>query len=223
MNNKDEESISKSSNMYENKIENLKNEYKFQTKKKNQELEELFEQMEDENKELKKEIIQTKFELQEEKDKSKNMKISFYNINRNLYNNQSSKEIKNLETNGAEYYYIFLNNNIKIIKENSEKKIIELTKNYNKELKYFEETQKNTDLNIKGFLNKKDNIEIVYNKIIEENKKYYNKIDILLKENYNKEKFSITLNQKYEISKEEIYFLKSRIFQEKSNILNKIN
>ena len=216
-NNKEEESISKSSNIYENKIENLKNEYEFQTKKKNQELEELFDQMEEENKELKKEIIQTKFELEEEKDKSKNMKNTFYNINNNIYNNKSSVP------NEEEYYYIFLNNNIKVIKESHEKKIIELTKNFNRELKNFEENQKNSDLNVNEFLNKKDNIEITYKKIIEENKIYYNKIVMLLKENYNKEKYSITLNQKYEISKEEIYFLKSRIFQEKSNILNKIN
>ena len=46
---------------------------------------------------------------------------------------------------------------------------------------------------------------------------------MLLSENHNKEKYSITLNEKYEIIKEEIYFLKQRIFQEKLNILNKIN
>ena len=222
-NNQEEESISKSSNIYENQIENLKNEYDFQTQKKNKEFEELFEQMDEENKELKKEIVHTKFELEEEKEKSKNIKNTFYNINNNINNNQHMEEVKNSEQNNTEYNYIFLNNNIKMIKENNEKKILELTNNYNKEIKNFEESQKNIDLNIKEILNKKENIEIIYKNILEENKKYYNKIEILLKENYNKEKYLIIINQKYDISKEQIYFLKERIFQEKLNIINKIN
>ena len=222
-NTQEEESVSKSSNLYENQIENLKNEYDFQTQKKNKEFEELFEQMDDENKELKKEIVHTKFELEEEKEKSKNIKNTFYNINNNINNNQHMEEVKNSEQNNTEYNYIFLNNNIKMIKENNEKKILELTNNYNKEIKNFEESQKNIDLNIKEILNKKENIEIIYKNILEENKKYYNKIEILLKENYNKEKYLIIINQKYDISKEQIYFLKERIFQEKLNIINKIN
>ena len=222
-NNQEEESISKSSNIYENQIENLKNEYDFQTQKKNKEFEELFEQMDEENKELKKEIVHTKFELEEEKEKSKNIKNTFYNINNNINNNQHMEEVKNSEQNNTEYNYIFLNNNIKMIKENNEKKILELTNNYNKEIKNFEESQKNIDLNIKEILNKKENIEIIYKNILEENKKYYNKIEILLKENYNKEKYLIIINQKYDISKEQIYCLKERIFQEKLNIINKIN
>ena len=92
-----------------------------------------------------------------------------------------------------------------------------------KEIKNLEKSQKNIDLNIKEILNKKENKEIIYRNILEEVKKYYNKIDILLKENYNKEKYLIILNQKYDISKEQIYFLKERIFQEKLNIINKIN
>ena len=195
----------------------------FQTQKKNKEFEELFEQMDEENKELKKEIVHTKFELEEEKEKSKNIKNTFYNINNNINNNQHMEEVKNSEQNNTEYNYIFLNNNIKMIKENNEKKILELTNNYNKEIKNFEESQKNIDLNIKEILNKKENIEIIYKNILEENKKYYNKIEILLKENYNKEKYLIIINQKYDISKEQIYFLKERIFQEKLNIINKIN
>ena len=116
-NNQEEESFTKSSNVYENQIENLKNEYAFQTQKKNKEFEELFEQMDEENKELKKEIVQTKFELEEEKEKSKNIKNTFYNINNNINNNsinrnQHIEEVKNSEPNNTEYNYIFLNNNI---------------------------------------------------------------------------------------------------------------
>ena len=190
-------------------------------KKKNQELEELFEEMDEENKELKKGIIQSQFELEGEKEKIKNIKNTFYNINSN---NQHIPAVKNEDIcNDIENNYIFLNNNIKIIKENNDKKIDEITLNYNKNLKNYEQCKKKTDLNIKDILNKDDNIEIVYKNILDEIKEYYKKIELLLNENYNKEKYSITLNQKYEISKEEIYFLKQRIFEEKINILNKIN
>lgn len=224
-NNQEEESVSKSNDNYDNQIENLKNEFEYQAQKKNKELEELFEEIDEENKELKKEIVHTKFELDEEKEKSKNIKNTFYNINNNNFmaNNQKNEEYKNIETNGSDTNYIYLNNNIKIIKENTEKKISDITQDYNKELKYFEDNKKTSDLNIKDILNKKDNIENTYKNILNEIQKYYNKIDVLLSENHNKEKYSITLNEKYEIIKEEIYFLKQRIFQEKLNVLNKIN
>ena len=219
-NNQEEESVTKTSNIYENQIEKLKNEYAFQTQKKNQELEELFEEMDEENKQLKKGIIQSQFELEGEKEKINNLKNTFYNINNN---NHHIIESKNAELNEPENNYIFLNNNVKVIKEINDKKIAEITQNYNKNLKNFEQNKKKTDLNIKEILNKDDNIEIVYKNILNEIRVYYNKIELLLNENYNKEKYSLTLNQKYEISKEEICFLKQRIFQEKINIVNKIN
>ena len=219
--NKEEDSASKSSLVSDNnKIENLKNEFAYQNQRKDEELEELFEQMDIENKELKKEIFQTKFELEDEKEKSKNMKNTIYNINDNC---KKIEEIKDQEINKKEYNYIFLNNNIKIIKENSKKKIIEIDKNYNIEIKNYEESKKYSEMILKEILKKNTNIEEKYSKILQENKKYYDKIEILLKENNNKEKYNIALNEKYEISKEEIYFLKERIFQEKINILNKIN
>ena len=225
-NNLPEESVSNSSIDQENKIENLKKDFEYQSQKKNQQLEDLFEEIDEENKELKREIIQTKFGLEEEKDKNQNLKNTFYNINHNNYNNNSNRntsDIKNTDTFGSEYNYIYLNNNIKSIKENNEKKLSEIKKNYLKEKKKFEESKKNTELNLQEILNKKDNIDTIYKNIIEENKKYYNKIGALLNENYNKDKYSLALNQKFEISQEEIQFLKDRIFQEKTNILNKIN
>ena len=224
-NNLPEESVSNSSIDQENKIENLKKGFEYQSQKKNQQLEDLFEEIDEENKELKREIIQTKFGLEEEKDKNQNLKNTFYNLNHN-YNNNSNRntsDIKNTDTFGSEYNYIYLNNNIKNIKENNEKKLSKIKKNYLKEKKKFEESKKNTELNLQEILNKKDNIDTIYKNIMEENKKYYNKIESLLNENYNKDKYSLALNQKFEISQEEIQFLKDRIFQEKTNILNKIN
>ena len=43
-------------------------------------------------------------------------------------------------------------------------------------------------------------------------------IELLMNENYNKDKYFIALNEKYDIMKEEINFLKERIFKEKINI-----
>ena len=225
-NKEEEESVSNSSVDQENKIGNLKKDFEFQNQKKNQQLEELFDEIDEENKELKREIIQTKFGLEEEKDKNQNLKNTFFNINHINYNNNSNRnttDIKNSDTYGSEYNYIYLNNNIKSIKENNEKKLSEIKKNYMKEKKKFEESKKNTELNLEEILHKKDNIETIYKNILEENKKYYNKIEALLNENYNKDKYSLALNQKCEISQEEIQFLKDRIFQEKTNLLNKIN
>lgn len=225
-NNIEEYSGSNSSIDQEQKIENLKNDFELQNQKKNQQLEELFEEIDEENKELKKEIIQTKFGLEEEKEKNQNLKNTFYNINHINYNNNSNRnttDIKNSDTYGSEYNYILLNNNIKSIKENNEKKLSEIKKNYMREKKKFEESKKNTELVLEEILHKKDNIETIYKNILEENKKYYNKVEVLLNENYNKDKYSLALNQKCEISQEEIQFLKDRIFQEKTNLLNKIN
>ena len=132
-NNIEEYSGSNSSIDQEQKIENLKNDFELQNQKKNQQLEELFEEIDEENKELKKEIIQTKFGLEEEKEKNQNLKNTFYNINHINYNNNSNRnttDIKNSDTYGSEYNYILLNNNIKSIKENNEKKLSEIKKNY---------------------------------------------------------------------------------------------
>ena len=218
MNNKEEESASKASNIYENRIQILQKEFVFQNHKKNEEFEELLEQLDEENKQLKKEIFQAKFVIEEEKEKSKNVKNTFYNINNNL---QIQKK-KNPDKNFREYNYIYFNNNIKIIKENIEKKIIEINKNYTSEIKNNEENKKYIEMNIKEILNKNANKEKIYNNILEENKNCYDKIEKLLKENYRKEKYNIALDEKYEIAKEEINFLKERIFQEKLNVLNKL-
>ena len=43
-------------------------------------------------------------------------------------------------------------------------------------------------------------------------------IELLMNENYNKNKYIISLNVKYDIMEEEINFLKERIFQVKLNI-----
>ena len=103
----EEESFIKTSNNAETKLENLKKDYEYQIQQKNQELEILFEEINNENQELKKELLQTKFDLEEEKEKIKNIKNTCMNISTNnniklLQNyqkdkNQKIKKVKILE------------------------------------------------------------------------------------------------------------------------------
>ena len=222
-NEKEEESYTKTSNNVESQIENIKKEFDFQNEKKNQELENLFEEINGENQELKKELIQTKIELDEEKQKLKNMKNTFINIFPGNSNILSQGELINSDTVfNVEKNYLCLNDHIKTIKENNEKKISELNEKHDFNFKNFLEEKKNFEYGVQKILEK--DIEGGKAKdILELNEKFFGDIELLMNENYNKDKYIIALNEKYEIIKEEINFLKERIFQEKINILGKIN
>ena len=137
----EEESFTKTSNNIEAQIENIKKEYEFQNQQKNQELEALFEEVNNENQELKKELLQTKFDLEEEKQKLKNIKNTFININAGNISSFLQEEI-NTDTFDIERNYIYLNDHIRIIKENSEKKISELNYNHDNKIKNFFEEKK---------------------------------------------------------------------------------
>ena len=196
----------------------LKKEFEFQNQQKNKEIEILFNEINNENQELKKELLETKLELEDERQKSLNIKNTFLNINSNNLSNYLNPEIKIPEKN-----YIYLNDHIKIIKENSEKKITELNNNKNSKQKNFEEEKNNSEKNIKKILALKKDTNETSQDIMEILEKFWGEIDFLMNENFNKDKYIITLGEKYEIIKEEIHFLKERIFQEKINILEKIN
>ena len=215
---KEEESFTKTSNNIEYQIDNLKKEFEFQNQQKNKEIEILFNEINNENQELKKELLQTQFELEQEKQKNSNIKNTFLNINSNNLSNYLQPDIKIPEKN-----YIYLNDHIKIIKENSEKKITELNNNKNSKQKNFEEEKNNSEKNIKKILALKKDTNETSQDIMEIIEKFWGEIDFLMNENFNKDKYIITLGEKYEIIKEEIHFLKERIFQEKINILEKIN
>ena len=214
----EEESFTKTSNNIEYQIDNLKKEFEFQNQQKNKEIEILFNEINNENQELKKELLETKLELEDERQKSLNIKNTFLNINSNNLSNYLNSEIKIPEKN-----YIYLNDHIKIIKENSEKKITELNNNKNSKQKNFEEEKNNSEKNIKKILALKKDTNETSQDIMEILEKFWGEIDFLMNENFNKDKYIITLGEKYEIIKEEIHFLKERIFQEKINILEKIN
>ena len=214
----EEESFTKTSNNIEYQIDNLKKEFEFQNQQKNKEIEILFNEINNENQELKKELLETKLELEDERQKSLNIKNTFLNINSNNLSNYLNSDIKIPEKN-----YIYLNDHIKIIKENSEKKITELNNNKNSKQKNFEEEKNNSEKNIKKILALKKDTNETSQDIMEILEKFWGEIDFLMNENFNKDKYIITLGEKYEIIKEEIHFLKERIFQEKINILEKIN
>ena len=113
----EEESFTKTSNNMEYQISNLKKEFEFQNQQKNQELEVLFDEINTENQELKKELLQTQFELEQEKQKNSNIKNTFLNINSSTISTILNDDQKNSEKN-----FLYLNDHIKLIKENSEKK-----------------------------------------------------------------------------------------------------
>ena len=211
----EEESFTKTSNNMEYQIDNLKKEFEFQNQQKNKELEILFDEINTENQELKKELIQIKFELEEEKQKSSNMKNTFLNLNSNNLSSLLNEDQKNSDKN-----FMYPNDHVKLIKENTEKKNSELTNNKDYKLKNFLEEKKNFENNLQKILsNRKENVK----NVMELTDKFFGEIEFLINENYNKEKYILALGEKYEIIKEEINFLKERIFQEKLNILEKIN
>ncbi len=223
-NKKEDESFTKTSNNIEIQIENIKKEFDYQNERKNQELEALFEEINSENQDLKKELLQTKIELDEEKQKLKNIKNTFINImpgNSNLILSQedlTNSDIFNLDKN-----YLYLNDHIRTIKENKEKKISELTEKHDFKLKNFFDEKKNFEIGAVKILEIRQDAKKCTSDIFELSQKFFNDIEILLNENYNKDKYIITQEEKYEIMKEEINFLKERIIQEKINILSKIN
>ena len=223
-NKKEDESFTKTSNNIEIQIENIKKEFDYQNERKNQELEALFEEINSENQDLKKELLQTKIELDEEKQKLKNIKNTFINImpgNSNLILSQedlTNSDIFNLDKN-----YLYLNDHIRTIKENKEKKISELTEKHDFKLKNFFDEKKNFEIGVEKILEVRQDTKKCTSDIFELSQKFFNDIEILLNENYNKDKYIITQEEKYEIMKEEINFLKERIIQEKINILSKIN
>ena len=218
----EEESFTKTSNNFEFQIDNLKKEFEFQNQQKNQELEIFFEEINNENQELKKELFQTKLELEEEKQKTKNIKNTFLNINSNNIFPSLQDETKSSELPSIDKNYIYLNDHIRIIKENNEKKILELNTNKEYKINNFSEEKKIFMNNLNKIGNKQSIGDYAKN-IVEESEKILAETESLINDNYNKDKYIIALEEKYEISKEEIHFLKERIFQEKINILEKIN
>ena len=137
-----ESSSTRKNEYYQKKIERLTNDYENQNRQKNQELDEIFEELTLENDNLKKELILTKEELEEEIEKNIDIKNSIYNFN--YFTKQASKNLDEKlklgkNKNIKEYYTnSTFTDYIKIIKEEANKELSGLNKEQENNIKNFE-------------------------------------------------------------------------------------
>ena len=213
---------------YQQKIERLTNDYENQNRQKNQELDEIFEELSLENDNLKKELLLTKEELEAEIEKNIDIKNSIYNFN--YFTKQTSKDldeklgknksIKEYYTNSAFTDYI------KTIKEEANKELSGLNKEQENNIKNFElmkASLENKIKNLHNLLKDDEKMNIYFNEILNEFNNFHNKYYSLLLENISNRKYNIIYSEKLGLAREEILFLKERIVIEKKLILEKIN
>ena len=213
---------------YQQKIERLTNDYENQNRQKNQELDEIFEELSLENDNLKKELLLTKEELEAEIEKNIDIKNSIYNFN--YFTKQTSKDldeklgknksIKEYYTNSAFTDYI------KTIKEEANKELSGLNSEQENNIKNFElmkASLKNKIKNLHNLLKDDEKMNIYFNEILNEFNIFHNKYYSLLLENISNKKYNIIYSEKLGLAREEILFLKERIVIEKKLILEKIN
>ena len=213
---------------YQQKIERLTNDYENQNRQKNQELDEIFEELSLENDNLKKELLLTKEELEAEIEKNIDIKNSIYNFN--YFTKQTSKDldeklgknksIKEYYTNSAFTDYI------KTIKEEANKELSGLNSEQENNIKNFELMKvslENKIKNLHNLLKDDEKMNIYFNEILNEFNIFHNKYYSLLLENISNRKYNIIYSEKLGLAREEILFLKERIVIEKKLILEKIN
>ena len=213
---------------YQQKIERLTNDYENQNRQKNQELDEIFEELRLENDNLKKELLLTKEELEAEIEKNIDIKNSIYNFN--YFTKQTSKDldeklgknksIKEYYTNSAFTDYI------KTIKEEANKELSGLNSEQENNIKNFElmkASLENKIKNLHNLLKDDEKMNIYFNEILNEFNIFHNKYYSLLLENISNRKYNIIYSEKLGLAREEILFLKERIVIEKKLILEKIN
>ena len=213
---------------YQQKIERLTNDYENQNRQKNQELDEIFEELSLENDNLKKELLLTKEELEAEIEKNIDIKNSIYNFN--YFTKQTSKDldeklgknksIKEYYTNSAFTDYI------KTIKEEANKELSGLNSEQENNIKNFElmkASLENKIKNLHNLLKDDEKMNIYFNEILNEFNIFHNKYYSLLLENISNKKYNIIYCEKLGLAREEILFLKERIVIEKKLILEKIN
>ena len=196
--------------------ENTKiNNYEKNIDDKEKEIEDFFYQIQKENEELKSELIKYKLELEKEREITQTLKDTYLNIN--CFDDP---------TNNID---VIIYENIKFIKEENEKKLNELNLSYENLVKSTKKENLQIKNSIRETLENFDNklsisINSNMNQSIFDNiEKYENKIESLLEINFNKEKYSLMLNQKFELVTEENNFLKGKIMQEKINLIEKIS
>ena len=191
--------------------ENTKiNNYEKNIDDKVKEIEDFFYQIQKENEELKSELIKYKLELEKEREITQTLKDTYLNIN--CFDDP---------TNNID---VIIYENIKFIKEENEKKLNELNLSYENLVKSTKKENLQIKNSIRETLENFDNkLSISINSnmtqsIFDDIEKYENKIESLLEINFNKEKYSLMLNQKFELVTEENNFLKG-----KKNLLNELD
>ena len=223
-----ESDSTKKNEFYQKKIERITDDYENQTRQKNQELDEIFEEITLENDNLRKELLLTKEELEGEIEKNIDIKNSIYNFN--YFTKKTSKELdeklgkdKNIK---EDYTNSIFCDYLKTIKEESNKKLSELNIEQENNIKNFaiiKTSLENKINNIYNILKEDERMNIHLKDIIKELNIYNNKYNSLLSENYSNKKYIIILVEKLGLAREEIFFLKERIIKEKKIILEKIN
>ena len=223
-----ESDSTKKNEYYQKKIERITDDYENQTRRKNQELDEIFEEITLENDNLRKELLLTKEELEGEIEKNIDIKNSIYNFN--YFTKKTSKELdeklgkdKNIK---EDYTNSIFCDYLKTIKEESNKKLSELNIEQENNIKNFaiiKTSLENKINNIYNILKEDERMNIHLKDIIKEINIYNNKYNSLLSENYSNKKYIIILVEKLGLAREEIFFLKERIIKEKKIILEKIN
>jgi hypothetical protein len=223
-----ESDSTKKNEFYQKKIERITDDYENQTRRKNQELDEIFEEITLENDNLRKELLLTKEELEGEIEKNIDIKNSIYNFN--YFTKKTSKELdeklgkdKNIK---EDYTNSIFCDYLKTIKEESNKKLSELNTEQENNIKNFaimSTSLENKINNIYNILKEDERMNIHLKDIIKELNIYNNKYNSLLSENYSNKKYIIILVEKLGLAREEIFFLKERIIKEKKIILEKIN
>lgn len=223
-----ESDSTKKNEFYQKKIERITDDYENQTRRKNQELDEIFEEITLENDNLRKELLLIKEELEGEIEKNIDIKNSIYNFN--YFTKKTSKELdeklgkdKNIK---EDYTNSIFCDYLKTIKEESNKKLSELNIEQENNIKNFgiiKTSLENKINNIYNILKEDERMNIHLKDIIKELNIYNNKYNSLLSENYSNKKYIIILVEKLGLAREEIFFLKERIIKEKKIILEKIN
>ena len=223
-----ESDSTKKNEFYQKKIERITDDYENQTRRKNQELDEIFEEITLENDNLRKELLLTKEELEGEIEKNIDIKNSIYNFN--YFTKKTSKELdeklgkdKNIK---EDYTNSIFCDYLKTIKEESNKKLSELNIEQENNIKNFaiiKTSLENKINNIYNILKEDERMNIHLKDIIKEINIYNNKYNSLLSENYSNKKYIIILVEKLGLAREEIFFLKERIIKEKKIVLEKIN
>ena len=223
-----ESDSTKKNEFYQKKIERITDDYENQTRRKNQELDEIFEEITLENDNLRKELLLTKEELEGEIEKNIDIKNSIYNFN--YFTKKTSKELdeklgkdKNIK---EDYTNSIFCDYLKTIKEESNKKLSELNTEQENNIKNFaimSTSLENKINNIYNILKEDERMNIHLKDIIKELNIYNNKYNSLLSENYSNKKYIIILVEKLGLAREEIFFLKERIIKEKKIVLEKIN